>query len=192
MAAKKKVRKAKRNAGMNATQSALISASSMLSFNKKAKTSLDEVPQGKQGTIRERLERFDKVTKPSKKQPDWREHIKHMKMKYVFLASISFALLIALGFFLLSSGTKSEADLPVPISEAAKTQQMKQTQSVFVDPALKSKLQNETSSSQIASVAPSDTSEVGVAMIKWMNLIVFLIVLGMIIGFITQMSRRFT
>jgi hypothetical protein len=187
MAAKKKVRKAKRNAGMNATQSALISASSMLSFNKKAKTSLDEVPQGKQGTIRERLERFDKVTKPSKKQPDWREHIKHMKMKYVVLASISFALLIALGFFLLSSGTKSEADLPVQISEAAKTQQMKQTQSVFVDPALK--LQNETSSSQIVS---DGASEVGVAMIKWMNLIVFLLVLLLIIRFVAQMSRRFT
>jgi len=125
--------------------------------------------------------------KPINQSKDWREHFKHMKTKYVVLASISFVLLIVLNILIFSSGTRTEADLPVPTSEYAKTIDL---QEKFIAPDSTS-LTNETTS--ITGVVLQDSmGEVGKAMVRWMDLIVLLIVLGFIVGFITQMSRRFT
>lgn len=125
--------------------------------------------------------------KPINQSKDWREHFKHIKTKYVVLASISFVLLIVLNILIFSSGTRTEADLPVPTSEYAKTIDL---QEKFIAPDSTS-LTNETTS--ITGVVLQDSmGEVGKAMVRWMDLIVLLIVLGFIVGFITQMSRRFT
>jgi len=125
--------------------------------------------------------------KPINQSKDWREHFKHIKTKYVVLASISFVLLIVLNILIFSSGTRTEADLPVPTSDYAKTIDL---QEKFIAPDSTS-LTNETTS--ITGVVLQDSmGEVGKAMVRWMDLIVLLIVLGFIVGFITQMSRRFT
>ena len=125
--------------------------------------------------------------KPINQSKDWREHFKHMKTKYVVLASISFVLLIVLNILIFSSSTRTEADLPVLTSEYAKTIDL---QEKFIAPDSTS-LTNETTS--ITGVVLQDSmGEVGKAMVRWMDLIVLLIVLGFIVGFITQMSRRFT
>ena len=125
--------------------------------------------------------------KPINQSKDWREHLKHMKTKYVVLASISFVLLIVLNILIFSSSTRTEADLPVPISEYAKTLDL---QEKFIAPDSTS-LTNETTSIT-GVVLQASMGEVGKAMVRWMDLIVLLMALGFIVGFITQMSRRFT